>query len=270
MALNRDQWDERVPIHVSSSFYGVDDFLRGESKLKAVDLEEMGDVQGARLLHLQCHFGLDTLSWAREGARVVGLDYSEAAVAAARELAERAGIEAEFICADVHDAPEALGIGTTREAFDRVVTGVGALCWVPRIRLWAQTVARCVRPGGVLHVREGHPMMWAMADARTEHGHALAYPYFEVQDPVEDVEQGTYADREAQFQHRLSHTWNHGLGETLSALIDAGFTLEFLHEHREADWQAFEHLVEGEDGMWRLPDHAEQLPLMYSLRAKRL
>ncbi len=269
-AINLEHWNERVPVHLAASFYDVGGFLAGDCKLKSVDLEEVGDVRGKRLLHLQCHFGLDTLSWARRGAEVVGLDYSAPAITAARELAERAKLPAEFVEADVYDAPAALSIGQGRVAFDIVVTGVGALCWLPKIEPWAKVVADCVKPGGFLYLREGHPMMWAMADRCGEAGHPLRYPYFEVTEPSVFDEEGSYADAMAKLQTNLSHNWNHGLGETISALIQSGFTLELLHEHTESDWQAFPHMVPTGSGMWKLPEKTWQLPLMYSLRARRV
>lgn len=269
--VNRRNWDERVPVHVASAFYDVDGFIKGGCKLKPVDVEEVGDVQDKRLLHLQCHFGLDTLSWARRGAQVVGLDFSEPAIVAARDIAARAKLDAEFVASDVHDAVSALDIGTTREPFDILFTGVGALCWLPDVARWAKIAAACVKPGGTLYLREGHPMMWAMADSPSEDGrHALRYPYFEMPSATVESYDSTYADSAAKFETRESHSWNHGLGETITALIAAGFDLEFLHEHKESDWQAFTHMVKtGEHDMWQLPDKREQLPLMYSLRAVR-
>ena len=173
MEANRRQWDERAPLHVASEFYDVDGFRAGRSTLRAVEVEEVGDVTGRELLHLQCHFGLDTLSWARRGARVTGLDFSESAVEAARALADAEGIDAEFVCANVYDAVAALS-GRT---YDVVYTGIGALCWLPDIDRWAATAGALVKPGGSLYVFEHHPFIGAlgMGDRFTDLRFEYAY-----------------------------------------------------------------------------------------------
>ncbi len=188
LALNRALWDERVPIHVASDFYDVDAFLAGASTLRSFELEEVGDVSGLTLLHAQCHFGLDTLSWARRGARVTGLDFSEPAIAAARKLAADAGIEAEFVASDVYEAAAALG----GRQFDVVYTGLGALNWLPDVERWARVMASLVAPGGRFYLAEFHPFSAVFAeDALT-----VKYPYFHTEPFMWD-EPGTYADAEA-------------------------------------------------------------------------
>ena len=186
LALNRALWDERVPIHVASDFYDVDAFLAGASTLRSFELEEVGDVAGLTLLHAQCHFGLDTLSWARRGARVTGLDFSEPAIAAARKLAADAGLEAEFVASDVYEAAAALG----DRRFDLVYTGLGALNWLPDVERWARVMASLVAPGGRFYLAEFHPFSAVFAeDALT-----VKYPYFHTEPFMWD-EPGTYADR---------------------------------------------------------------------------
>jgi SAM-dependent methyltransferase len=257
LETNRAMWDERVPIHVDSDFYDVDGFLAGRSALRAFELEELPDVDGATLLHPQCHFGLDTLSWARRGARVTGLDFSAPAIAAARRIAERAGIEAEFVEANLYDASEAVG----GRRFDMVYTGLGALIWLPDIRRWADVMASLVRPGGVLYLVEFHPItdIFGDDDLTVEHS------YFRG-GPIEWNDSGTYADLDAPTEHNRSIEWHHGLGDTVSALIASGFRIELLHEHDHTLFPRWP-LLQRDGDIWRLPEGTPSIPLMYSLRA---
>lgn len=272
---NRARWDESVPIHVASKGYDLEGFLGGAKTLYPVEMKEVGDVTGKALLHLQCHFGMDTLNWARLGARVTGLDFSPAAVKQARELADQIGIaDATFVQANVYDAPEVLSGGT----FDIVYTGIGALCWLPDIRRWAQIVAGLLKPGGFVYVYEGHPVLWALDDEREDHELVLRYPYFETEKPSEWSGESTYVDGPP-LNNIKTFEWNHGLGEIVTALIDAGLRLEFLHEHREVAWQALPWMTSEteHDGTryarrddWQLPPaQREWCPLMYSLRATK-
>lgn len=263
---NLARWDEVVPIHAASEGYDVAGFLKGEKSLYPVEMDEVGDVRGKSLLHLQCHFGMDTLNWARLGARVTGLDFSAAAVERARELAVQAGID------DVYDAADVV-----HEQFDVVYTGIGALCWLPDIRAWAKVVAKLIKPGGFVYVYEGHPMLWALDSERDDQLLVARYPYFETERPAEWSEESTYVDGPP-LENKQTYEWNHGIGEIVTALLDAGLRLEFLHEHREVAWQALPWLVrtDGEPDAgsyvrrraWRLPDHQRNAcPLMYSLKA---
>lgn len=244
-----------------SEFYDVAGFKAGRSALKGVDVDAVGDVRGKKLLHLQCHFGLDTLSWARLGAAVTGLDFSPEAIAAARALARETGLAARFVCSDVYDAPAALG-----ERFDVVYTGVGALCWLPDVARWADVVAALLAPGGLLYLRECHPVLHALDESSDPAAPRLAYPYFEAEATRFEVG-GTYADPKARVANATTYQWNHGIGEVVTALVTAGLAIEALHEHRGCDWQALPQMARGPDGMWRLPEHGEMLPLMYSIRA---
>ncbi len=257
--LNRRWWDERVPLHVESEFYDVDAFRAGEDPPhSAWTFDEVGDVAGLDLVHLQCHFGMDTLSLARRGARVTGLDFSAPAVEQARRLASEVGIEATFVEADVHDAAAALG-----RTFDVVYTGIGALGWLPDVRRWAGVVASLVRPGGFLYLAEIHPFATLFADGEQR----IAYPYLEHEDPLVFDEPGTYADRGARTEHNRTTEWSHGLGEVVSALIDAGLVLEHLRERVEIFYDFTGWLVERSPGVWAAPEG--ELPLLYSLRARK-
>lgn len=257
---NRAYWDERVPIHASGGFYDVEGFVAGEERLRPFEIEEVGDVSGGDLLHLQCHFGMDTLSWARRGARVVGVDFSAPAVEKARELAARLGLGAEFVRADVYEAREALG-GRT---FDVVYTGLGALNWLPDIARWADVAASLVRPGGFLYLSEFHPFTWVFGDDDL----SVTHDYFHEAPQVWD-EPGTYADLSAQTVHNRTYEWNHTLGSVVSAVAGSGLTLEFLHEHDHTLFPRWPFLRRLDSGTYRLPEGTPSLPLMYSLRARR-
>jgi SAM-dependent methyltransferase len=257
---NRAMWDERVPIHVEGEFYDLAGFAQGKSSNLPFEVEELGDVTGRSLVHLQCHIGKDTLSWARRGASVSGLDFSEPAIEAARELARRIGVEAAFVVGDLYDAPEALGHRT----FDIVYTGRGALNWLPDIERWAQVAASLVAPGGVLYVSEFHPFTHVFGDDDL----TVAYAYFH-DEPVVWDEPGTYADMTAKTVNNRCYEWNHGIGAVVTAIIDAGLQVELLHEHEITEFQRWPMLVLGEDGRYRLPDGTPSMPLMYSLLARR-
>jgi SAM-dependent methyltransferase len=266
--LNRANWDERAAPHAASVDYRVERFVAEPGFLSDVvrfDLPRLGDVRGRRCVHLQCHIGTDTLSLHRLGARMTGLDFSGAAVDQARALAERAGAPIDYVQARVDQAPDMLG----RAAFDLVFTGVGALCWLPDIREWAGVVAALLKPGGELFLREGHPMLWAIDETRTD-TLAVEYPYRETADPVVFDEPGTYVATEHQFHHTRSASWNHGLGEIVSALFEAGLRLTMLVEHDSVPWEAMPGRMDRLDGgEWRLADRPERLPHSYTIRAVR-
>ncbi|MDX6596808.1 MAG: hypothetical protein QOE87_695 [Gaiellales bacterium] len=257
--VNREMWDERVPIHVASELYDVEAFVAGRSSLRPFELAELRDVGGRTLVHPQCHFGEDTLSWARLGAHVTGLDFSGPAVEAARALAARCELEAEFVEANVYDASEALG----GRRFDIVYTGLGALNWLPDVERWASVMASLVAPGGCLYLAEFHPFTHVFGDDDL----SVEYPYFHEPDrPFEFPGTGDYASPDAKTVHNRAFEWNHGLGSVVSAIIGAGFTLEFLHEHDSTLFKRWPFLV-GERGTFRLPEGMPSLPLLYSLRA---
>lgn len=257
LAANRTAWDDRVPVHLASRFYDVDGFVAGRTSLEGFELAELGQVvPGQSLVHLQCHFGLDTLSWAREGARVTGLDFSGAAIAAARALAERVGVDASWVEGDVHDAPALLG-----RQFDVVYTGKGALNWLPDITSWAEVVAACCKPGGLLYLSEFHPLTWIFADETMN----VEFDYFTRGKPMVTDEPGTYAEPTATFAHNRMFEWHHQLGEVVSALVKAGLALRFLHEHPSTCFQQWPFLVEEADRTWVMPRDRPSLPLMYSL-----
>lgn len=258
--VNRALWDERVPIHAEGEHYDLRGFVAGRSSLRDFEPDELGPVAGLTLIHLQCHMGLDTLSWARRGARVTGLDFSEPAISVARELAARIGVAADFVVSDVYDSLEAVG----GRQFDIVYTGIGAINWLPDIERWAAVLASLLAPGGRFYMVELHPIteVFGAEDLQIERS------YFERGPQLWD-EPGTYADPHAATTHNRSVEHIHGVGDVVSALIAAGLTLELLHEQDYTVSPRFPFLERGADGTYRMPEGRPALPLMYSIRARR-
>jgi SAM-dependent methyltransferase len=264
---NRASWDDRAPAHAASPDYALERFVEDPSFISHVvrfDLPRIGDVGGLRGVHLQCHIGTDTISLARLGAQMTGLDLSTASLEQARRLAQRTGADVTFVESEVYDAVSVLGAG----GFDLVFTGIGAICWLPSIRRWARVVADLLRPGGRLFMREGHPMLWTLADPRPDQLLVVEYPYFEREEPMVWEEPGTYVQTDAVFEHNITHEWNHGVGEIVSALMDEGMQLTMLVEHDSVPWPALPGQMERiEPGEWRLRDRPWRLPHTYTLQA---
>jgi SAM-dependent methyltransferase len=262
---NRRNWDERVAVHRAdrTGFYGVAGFLAGADSLMAIEAGEIGGVAGRRLLHLQCHFGLDTLSLARRGADVVGVDFSEAAIEAARGLAREAGLAARFVQSDVYDVRAAVP-----ETFDVVYSTWGTICWLHDIRGWARIVAGSLVPGGFLYFADNHPFALALEQ---QDGRLCAhYPWRSApNEPMIFDNPTTYTGDATALTHSKSYEWNHALSDILCGLIDHGLRLDFLHEHEGVPWPMFPQMVAGGDGMFRLPDGSPRVPLAFSLRASK-
>jgi SAM-dependent methyltransferase len=266
-AQNLAMWDERAPAHAASPDYGFQRFVDDPSHLSSVvrfDVPRLGDLSGLRGVHLQCHIGTDTISLVRLGARMSGLDFSGAAIAEARRLDQATGSGVDYVQADVYDAVEALG----RRTFDLVFTGIGALCWLPDIRRWAETVATLLAPGGRLFLREGHPMLWTLNE-KIEGGLVIEAPYFERPDePWVDDSEGSYVATEGTFTHTVSYSYNHALGEVVTALLDQGLRLTMLEEHESVPWDALPgRMTKGPDEEWRLTDRPWRLAATYTLQA---
>jgi SAM-dependent methyltransferase len=269
LEVNRANWDERAPVHAVSPEYGLDRFRADPSHLSEVvafDRPRLAFAPGERGVHLQCHIGTDTVSLARLGLRMTGLDFSTNAIAVARGLAADLGLDVDFHQADVYDAVSVLGAGR----YDLVYTGVGALCWLPSIERWAQVVAGLLRPGGRLFLREGHPVLWSLADPREDGVVAIEHPYFELPEPTVWDEPGTYVTTDHEFTHTVTHEWNHGLGEIVTALHDAGLRVTHLEEHQSVPWEALPgQMTALPGGEWQLTDRPWRLPHSYTLRAVR-
>lgn len=268
LADNRANWDERVAVHLRAPSYETASLRAGVGRLHPIEEAELGSVAGKRVLHLQCHFGRDTLILAQRGAQVCGLDFSAEAIAAARGLAAELGLSdrARFVEANVYDAVAAIGAG---ERFDLVFVTWGAISWLPDIAGWAAVVAHFLAPGGALYLAEGHPTAWVLDDAAAEADGRPGWfaPYGDPAGLVID-DASDYADPAAVLHHTRQHAWNHGLGQTVTALLRQGLALEFLHEHDSVPWQMFRMLIQGEDGLYRWPGKA-WFPLAFSLRARK-
>jgi SAM-dependent methyltransferase len=265
--VNRANWNDRAPAHAASNDYGFDRFAGDPGHLSHTvrfDRPLLGDVTGQRGVHLQCHIGTDTLSLHRLGATVTGLDFSAASLAEARSLAAATGAAVDYVQADVYDAPKVLP-----GAYDLVYTGIGALCWLPDVRRWAEVVAALLRPGGRLFIREGHPMLWAVDETRPDGLLVIDQAYFEREEPLVWDEAGTYVETDAVFQHTVTHQWNHGLGEIVTAVMAAGLELTMLQEHDSAPWDALPGRTTEDDGEHRLTDRPWRLPQTYTLQARR-
>jgi SAM-dependent methyltransferase len=261
LGLNRAWWDERVPIHAAGDFYDLEGFVAGRDSLQPFEPDLLGDVNGLDLVHLQCHMGMDTLSWARRGANVSGLDFSAPAIEVARELAERIGVDARFEVADVYDAVEVLGA-----TYDVAYQSVGSLNWHPDMARWAGILARLVRPGGRYLLIEPHPMAWVLDDD----GEKVAYPYFhEPEGHRLSDEGGTYADLSAATTNNDTIEFNHPVSEVLNSLIGAGFAIERFDEYDHAVFPLWPWLEEREGPTWHAPAGRIALPMMYSVVAHR-
>lgn len=264
-AANRAWWDATVPVHVASDFYGVERWLADGTGPRRREADILGDVHGLDLIHLQCHFGKDTLGWARAGARVTGLDFSAPAIAAAQALADRAGLadRSDFVCAPLVEAADAVG-GRT---FDVVYVSLGALCWLPSVGEWAEQVAALLRLGGRLFLHEDHPLSQSLADDSL----TVVYPYFEESQPYRDAQAGSYADPGATeaLPGEPTYTWNHSFGEIVGSLIAQGLQIDRLDEHDWTSFARFPWLVQtGEEEFVTPPGHL-QVPLSFTLVATR-
>lgn len=263
LSTNRRNWDERVAIHMASRFYDVERWLETRPGPRQRETEALGDASGLDLVHLQCHFGLDTLAWAEAGARVTGLDFSPEAVGAARDLAVRAALEdrSTFVCANVYDAAATLAPRT----FDIVYVSLGALVWLPSVGRWADQVATLARRGGRLYLHDIHPVAWSLAYESP----TFVHTYFEEPEPYVDDSEETYTDADKPLRNTLTYEWNHGIGEVVTALINRGMRIDRLEEH---DWTVdpqFPWLVETAPGHWTTAPGSPRLPLSYTLVATR-
>jgi SAM-dependent methyltransferase len=258
---NRSLWDAWTRLHAGSRFYDLESFKAGRSSLKPLEVEEVGDVRGKSLLHLQCHFGQDTISWARMGARVTGADFSEEAITLARSLAAELNVPARFVRSNVYDLPAAL-----EERFDIVFTSYGVLSWLPDLGAWARVVAHFLNPGGFFYIVEHHPFLYMLGDD----GRTFEYPYFHSPAPDRVISTGSYAAPDAEGFRHDEYNWAHPLSEVINSVVGAGLRLEFVREFPYVWYgNAFASMEEFGDGKGRLKGWAVEPPLMFSLRARR-
>ncbi len=257
-AANRALWNARTAAHYASAFYDVEGFVKGGSTLNSIELDLLGDVKGKDLLHLQCHFGQDTLSLARLGARATGLDISDAALVKARALADRCGLSARFVESNVLDRrPELEG------GFDIVFTSYGTIGWLPQLGPWAENIAAYLRPGGHFIFADFHPALWMFSN---DFSH-VQYSYFNRERIVED-EAGSYADRAAPIQLR-SYGWNHSIADVLGALLEAGLRIDAFREFDRSPYDCFRNTVPAEDGRFFIKGMEGKLPMVFALKASK-
>lgn len=255
---NRRLWNARTEVHVRSDFYGMAEFLNGRSSLNQIELELLGGLQGKRVLHLQCHFGQDSISLARLGAEVTGADLADKAIEKARELAVQTKTDATFICCDLYDLPQLL-----HQKFDVVFTSYGTIGWLPDLDKWAKTITHFLKPGGRFVFVEFHPVVWMFDDALQQ----VTYGYFN-SGPIIETETGTYADREAPLHHEYVG-WNHGLAEVLESLLQNGLTLETFREFDYSPYNIFRNAVETKPGQFKVAHLNGKIPLVYALAARK-
>lgn len=253
-AVNKQLWNDKVAHHLQSEFYGMDAFIAGENTLKSIELELLGDVKGKRILHLQCHFGQDTLSLARMGAKVTGADFSENAIETAKRLTTQLQLEATFVCCDLYDLPQHL-----KGTFDIVYTSYGTIGWLPDLDKWASVINHFLSPKGKFVFVEFHPIVW-MFDNDFE---TVTYTYHK-SEPIVEETTGTYADKNAPISNQAI-SWNHGLAEVQTALLKTGMNLESFKEYNYSPYSCFDHLIEMEPGKFQIKQFGDKIPMVYSL-----
>ncbi|MFD1768937.1 class I SAM-dependent methyltransferase [Sphingobacterium suaedae] len=256
--INRKSWNNRVETHVQSAFYNVDGFKRGASSLNEIELALLGDVTDKNILHLQCHFGQDSLSLARLGACVTGVDLSDKAIDEAIDLAREIQVSAEFICCDIYELPKNL-----HQTYDIVFTSYGTIGWLPDIHQWASVIAHFLKPGGKFVFVEFHPAVWMFDD----NFHEISYNYFNT-GPIVEQEDGTYADRNAPLQQSYV-MWNHSIGEVLSGLLANQLRLTAFQEFDYSPYNCFKHTVKVAKDKYRIAHLDNKLPMVYALTAEK-
>jgi 2-polyprenyl-3-methyl-5-hydroxy-6-metoxy-1,4-benzoquinol methylase len=256
--INKKAWNDKTEVHVNSDFYDMPSFLQGKSSLNGIELALLGDISRKKVLHLQCHFGQDTISLARLGADVSGVDFSEKAIEAARGLSETTEVAARFICSDIYSLHEVLN-----DEFDIVFTSYGTIGWLPDLEKWAWTVSRFLKPGGMFVFAEFHPVVW-MFDTDFN---KIGYNYFK-SDAIIETELGTYADMATPAEYEMV-TWNHALTEVMNNLIDSGLEINSFNEYDYSPYNCFRNTEEFEPGKFRITHLGNKIPMVYSIKATK-
>jgi SAM-dependent methyltransferase len=263
LKTNQETWDTWTRYHLSSKFYDIEGFKAGATTLDPIVLAGPGDVTGKSLLHLQCHFGLDTLKWARRGAIVTGINFSEEGIKAARALAAEVGIPATFMQCDLYDLPQHL-----TGQFDVVFTSHGVLSWLPDLERWAQVIAHFLKPGGIFYIVEVHPVALLFDENRTDAELRLLYPYFQGAEPLRIEQNGCYAVPDAPIRS-VTYDWIHTMAEIIGSLLRAGLRITSFEEYPFVAWAVFPWMERGPERYWQLPDRSKSIPLMFSLKATK-
>ncbi len=264
---NQRIWNEWTRHHIRSAFYDVAGFTRGErtrrASLDVIEQAALGDVAGKSMLHLQCHFGLDTLFWARQGARVTGVDFAEEAIREARTLTAELGLQATFVHSDIYDLPQRLD-GT----FDIVFTSHGVLAWLPDLERWARVITHFLPPGGLFYIIECHPFAQIFDDERSDGELKPVFPYFRATEPLRCEREGSYAVPDAPIRS-VSYQWPHSMGEIVTSLAGAGLRIVSLEEYPFVGWAMFPCLEQRSDGLWQFPSGRGGVPLMFAVKATK-
>ena len=258
LAINKQTWNHKTEVHVDSEFYDNENFLKGKSTLNSIELALLGDVSGKKILHLQCHFGQDSLSLARLGAEVTGVDLSNTAIEKATSFAKELKLEAKFICSDIYDLPSHLA-----EQFDIVFTSYGTIGWLPDLDKWAKVISHFLKPNGKFIMADFHPVVRMFDNDFKE----VFYSYFNVE-PIIEEETGTYADKNAALETKTI-TWNHPISETLNALLSNGLTLNQFNEYDYSPYNCFNNTEEFEKGKFRIKHFENKIPMVYSILATK-
>lgn len=253
---NKRLWNQRTAVHKDSAFYDLPSFLLGKSSLTSIESAELGNIAGKKILHLQCHFGMDSLSLARMGAEVTGVDLSDTAIEEARKLNDQLSLKANFICCNVYNLKEHLD-----ESFDIVFTSYGVIGWLPDLNKWAEIISCYLKPGGFFYMAEFHPVVWMLDEDFKE----VKY-YYHNQETIIIDSQGTYTDRDADIRGK-EYSWNHGIGEVLNALLSRKLQLQFFNEYSYSPFPCFRNIIQGSDGNWRVLGLEDKIPMVYSLKA---
>jgi 2-polyprenyl-3-methyl-5-hydroxy-6-metoxy-1,4-benzoquinol methylase len=253
---NKEQWNKRTAVHKDSAFYDVAGFKAGKNMLTPIELNELGNVKGKKMLHLQCHFGLDSLCWARMGADVTGVDLSDAAVDEAKKLNDECGLDAKFICCNVYDLK-----GYLNGQFDIVFTSYGVIGWLPDLDKWASIISSYLKPGGIFYMAEFHPVVWMFDDEFTH----IQYAY-ENREVIVTDNYGTYTDRNAAIAGK-EYGWNHSISEVLNALIKYGLQIKLFNEFMYSPYACFNNTIQGADGNWYIKGMEGKIPMVYSVKA---
>ncbi|MHA1994111.1 MAG: class I SAM-dependent methyltransferase [Candidatus Hodarchaeales archaeon] len=261
---NKKRWNELADVHFRGEFYNVEKFREGGISITDLEVKEVGSVKGKKLLHLQCHFGKDTLSWARLGAQVTGVDFSARAVALATQLSGEIDIDATFIQSEISNLKQTT---LPAQSFDIVYTSHGAIYWLPELKTWADLITYYLKPGGFFYIAEGHPTAMIFDD-ENEEGFEVRYPYFHQEDPLDFDYDSSYASGDVKIKNTKEYGWIHDLGYIVNNLINSGLQIEFLREYPFTAWKMFPFLKE-KDGWWILPEKYQKIPLTFTLKAKK-
>ena len=257
--VNKATWNKKVAIHAKSDMYAVEAFKSGKSSLMSYELKALGNVDKKSLLHLQCHFGQDTLSWARLGAKCVGVDLSDEGVKLAKQLNEELGLDAKFVCCNVLDASKHIS-----ETFDIVYTSYGVIGWLPDLKPWAKMIADRLKIGGVFYMVEFHPILWMFDYVE---GKSVMRYHYNQDDVIYEEYEGTYADQSSEMISK-EYGWNHGLSSVVNALIEAGLQIEYLNEHDESPYDVFPDLIKTDNGMFKMDN--QLFPMLFELKATKV